>query len=503
MSVPSPPPDEDQRSDSAEEENREDVGEANPENIRKSKVEFAPRQSPSRAAQVKSNFAKHYMEQHFAAMMREKAEQKQFQQTLENLTSDQRTALQTQYARSQSDFRRLKRRRLKPEQFERLKLIGRGAFGDVWLVRDKEDSQIYAMKMLRKSELVAKKQLLNTLAERDVMASSDNPWCVKLIYSFQDRTFLFFVMEYLPGGDLMTLLIKKGVISEPDSRFFLAEILLAIHKVHEAGFIHRDVKPDNILLTKTGHVRLTDFGLSAKTERYADPLVELIQDASDLITGDEPETGSDGAPRPRDRRAALCSTVGTPDYIAPEVLLKQPYDQRVDFWSFGAIMYEMLFGSPPFMAATARGTAINIVKWRVSLKFPKVPSVSHWAVDLIMRLLCDAEHRIGFEEIKQHPFFREIDFDHIQDMESPYIPQVTSETDTSNFDEFEPREYTPEPESNPVVNLAFTAFRFNRNAQARTLPTSRMPLDNAELQKILEERKKVVKSHTPNPRNVE
>ena len=477
----------------------EDIKEPKPVENQELKVEFSQPATPSRFAQVKSSFAKHYMEQHFAALMQEKAERRRFQQTLNSLTSDQRTALQNQYARSQSDFRRLTRRRLKPEQFEKLKLIGRGAFGDVWLVRDREDSNVYAMKMLRKSELVAKKQVLNTLAERDVMASSDNPWCVKLIYSFQDRTFLFFVMEYLPGGDLMTLLIKKGVLSEPEARFFLAETLLAIHKVHEAGFIHRDVKPDNILLTKTGHVRLTDFGLSAKTERYADPLVSLLEDANDLITGDEPVDGEDGGKRPRDRRAALCSTVGTPDYIAPEVLLKQPYDKRVDFWSFGAIMYEMLFGAPPFMASTARATAINIIKWRVSLRFPQMPGVSRAAVDLIMHLLCDAEHRIGFEEIKNHPFFKDVDFDHIQDTTSPYIPHVESETDTSNFDEFEPREYTPDPEPDAVVNLAFTCFRFNRNAQARTLPMPGTPLDQAQIQKIVGERRREIKSKTPNP----
>lgn len=431
----------------------------------------------SKLTKMKSELTKHYLEVHFQDMMREKAEisdrKQRFQQDLskQELTKDQRMSLQVEFSKSQSDFRRLKRRNLRVEQFEKLHLIGKGAFGDVWLVKDMDDGQIYAMKQLRKSELIAKRQIMNTLAERDLMAHDDNPWTVKLIFSFQDKKFLYFVMEYLPGGDLMGLLIKRGVLTEEETRFFLAETLLAIHNVHLAGFIHRDVKPDNILLTKTGHIRLTDFGLSTKAERYSDPMMQLIEDLNESLQNPHELIQEYTGERPKNRRAALCSTVGTPDYIAPEVLMKRPYNSSVDYWSFGAIMYEMLFGAPPFLAGSARGTAINIVRWRDTLRFPRQPKVTRAAIDLIRRLLCDAESRIHFEQIKNHPFFFGIDFEHIAEMQPPYVPTVTSDTDTSNFDDFEPREDVPEPpQQDDIVNLAFMGFKYNRNVMAATLP---------------------------------
>ncbi|OHT02150.1 hypothetical protein TRFO_30853 [Tritrichomonas foetus] len=454
---------------------------------------------PSRFAKVKSELTKHYIESHFADIMRERQERSRFHESLYNnskLSNDQRAMLESQYAKNSSNIRRLKRRNLRPSQFEKIKMIGRGAFGDVWLVRDKEDNNFYAMKMLRKSELIAKKQVINTLSERDIMAS-DNPWSVQLIYSFQDSTYLYFVMEYLPGGDLMNLLIKRGFLSEEESRFILAETLLAIQNVHQSGFIHRDVKPDNILITRTGHIKLTDFGLSAKTERYADPYMSLIEDVNDLFHGSRAPRSSTpqmnpmspmntpgfaanqgqggsttNAQIPRSRREALCSTVGTPDYIAPEVLLKKPYDNRVDFWSFGAMMYEMLFGSPPFFAKTARQTAINIVKWRETLKFPRKPPVTMAAIDLIRHLLCGRDHRIGFEEIKRHPFFNGIDFDNLQNLTPPIVPEINNDADTSNFEEFVPREETHDhaDAADEVMNLAFLGFKYNRHLKTRTLP---------------------------------
>lgn len=378
------------------------------------------------------------------------------------------------------------KRQLRQEQFERIKCIGRGAYGDVWVVRDTVDSAIYAMKILRKSEVIAKRQILNTLYERDLMAFHDDPWIVKLYYSFQDRTFLFYVMEYLAGGDLMNLLIRKGILNENETRFFMAEILLAIHNVHLAGFIHRDVKPDNILITKTGHIKLTDFGLSAKTENFADPLISLLKDVNEVLNG-KSESQRDADPSKPRRPSA---PVGTPDYIAPEVLRNRSYNQSVDFWAYGAVMYEMLFGHPPFMASTAINTARNIVRWRESLRFPKVPVVSEAAIDLIRKLLCDADDRIGFDEIKSHPFFDGIDWDHIQDMEPPYVPILDCESDCRNFEEFEPRRYDQDPGQEPaVVKAAFKCFKFNRNS-AKTLPAFRKPSNHEVLMREIEERRK-------------
>lgn len=442
------------------------------------KTETEPVHHASRETKVKSEITKHFLEQHFQDVLRESNECKMrhlmFRKNLQsqNMSKKEKKSLESQFAMKESNYKRRKRRTLKADMFDKIKLIGRGAFGEVWLVRDKEDAQVYAMKILRKSELVAKNQILNTLAERDFLTQSDNPWSVQLFYSFADAKNLYLVMEFLPGGDLMNLLIKRGVLTETETKFFIAETLLAIHHVHITGFIHRDIKPDNLLLTRGGHIRLTDFGLSTKTERYSDPLVKLIDELTDVMQQRDDPLMSTQEVREKKRRDQVCSTVGTPDYIAPEVLLKQPYTQSVDFWSLGAIMYEMLFGSPPFLSDTPRGTALRIIRWRDTLTFPPVPPVSGDAVDLIQRLLCGPEERLDYEGIKSHRFFSGINWDEIQNMESPWIPEVRDDADASNFDEFEPREedsYSDDQEADEIANVAFMGFRFNK--KAATVPS--------------------------------
>lgn len=420
--------------------------------------------SPSRETLVKVEIVKHFIETFYENLEKENMVAKQHFHRY-NANS------QKEYAQKMMVIRRLQRRKLRQDQFLKIKQIGSGAYGDVWLVKDLVTNNYYAMKILKKSELVRKNQITNTISERDILTSNNNnnPWIVELIYSFSDQKYLYFVMEYLAGGDLMNLLMKRGRLTEKETKFYLAETLLAIHQVHKKGFIHRDVKPDNLLLTRNGHIKLTDFGLSAKTERYADPFMQLIQDTNDILLKREIPRNHDG----HSRRTALCSTVGTPDYIAPEVLLKRPYDQSVDWWSFGIIFYEMLFGSPPFIAPTAREIAINIVKWRETLKFPANIKVSSNAINLIQRLLCSPQYRYGYKQIKSHPFFEGIDFDNILEMEPPLIPRLESDSDTSYFDDFQPREDIPEIEQNDIVNLAFIGFRYSKNLAAHTLPIIR------------------------------
>lgn len=414
--------------------------------------------SPSRETLVKVELVKHFIENFYAELESERlvAKQRVRRRSVSSAAEE---------AQKMMALRRLQRRALRQDQFVRIKQIGSGAFGDVWLVKDASTGSLYAMKILRKSELVLKKQITNTISEREMLTSdARSPWIVELVYSFSDQKYLYFVMEYLAGGDLMNLLMKRGRLAESEARFYLAEALLAIHQVHKRGFIHRDVKPDNLLLTARGNVKLTDFGLSAKTERYADPYMQLIQDANDVVLQRD---------APRARRRALCSTVGTPDYIAPEVLLQRPYDQSVDWWSFGVIFYEMLFGAPPFAAPTARETAIRIVRWRETLVFPAGTKVSGDAIALIQRLLCAPQYRFGYKQIKEHPFFRGVDFERILETEPPILPKVESELDTSNFDDFQPREEPPEVERNDIVNLAFMGFKYNRNLAVHTMPVFR------------------------------
>ena len=434
---------------------------------------------PSLATQVKTEIAKQYLEQRFHQVIQDaddyKRRKQEFSQSLTraDLPVQERESLEHEFVKSEARFHRSKRRNFKANQFIKLKLIGRGAFGDVFLVRDSEDNHIYAMKVLNKGELIAKHQVINTLAERDFLTQNDNPWAVQMYYSFSDSKNLYLVMEFLPGGDLMTLLIKKSILSEVEGKFIAAETLLAINAVHKTGFIHRDIKPDNLLVTRDGHIRLTDFGLSTKTDRYSDHLTCLIDELTD-----EAAAKASGKPLPpsnqqkrEHKHERVCSTVGTPDYIAPEVLLGQEYDHKVDFWSLGAIIFEMLFGFPPFYSEQPRETALKIVRWQESLNFPPEPPVSEAAKDLIRHLLCDAENRLDFEQIKQHRFFRGVKWEMLQSIASPVVPEVSSETDTSNFDEFDDtgREevgFANNAVVDDVADVAFMGFSYNRRARS-------------------------------------
>lgn len=392
--------------------------------------------------QVKTEIAKHFLEQNFQNYFNEARKCRQrhveFKNNLQNgsYTKKEKKNLKTQFVQAESNLKRAYRRNLNVNQFIKIKLIGQGASGDVWAVKHVLDNKTYAMKVIKKSDLVSKNQIINILSERDILIHPNNEWSVQLYYSFADAEYLYYVMEFLPGGDLMNLLIKRNVLTETETRFFIAETLLAINNFHMNGYMHRDMKPDNLLLTKDGHIRLIDFGLSTKKDRDSDPLIKLIDEFPDDIQGFYDNRNENGSHR---RRSQVYSLVGTTDYIAPEVLLGQPYNQNVDFWSIGAIMYEMLFGYAPFAAETARETAFRIVKWRQTLEFPSNPPVSSDAVDLIKKLLCEAEQRLDFESIKTHPFFIGIDWNNLQQTKSPYIPPIRGELDMSNFDDFVPK----------------------------------------------------------------
>ena len=181
-----------------------------------------------------------------------------------------------QHAARETEYLRLKRAKLGVEDFEPLKVIGKGAFGEVRLVQKIDTGHVYAMKVLRKAEMVEKEQVAHVRAERDILVEVDHTWVVKMFYSFQDAEALYLVMEFLPGGDLMTLLMKKDTLPEEAAQFYMAETALAIETIHQLGFIHRDIKPDNLLLDSRGHVKLSDFGLctglqkSHRTDYYRD-----------------------------------------------------------------------------------------------------------------------------------------------------------------------------------------------------------------------------------------
>lgn len=320
----------------------------------------------------------------------------------------------------ETTFVRLRRTKIGLDDFKTVKVIGKGAFGEVRLVQKKDTGKIYAMKTLLKSEMFKKDQLAHVRAERDVLAENKSPWVVNLYYSFQDAKYLYLLMEFLPGGDLMTMLIKYDTFSEDVTRFYIAECVLAIEAVHTLGFVHRDIKPDNILIDKKGHVKLTDFGLSTgfhkkHTAQYYQRLLDqggegkkdrnsVAIDKINLTMSrhDQIQTWK------TNRRKLAYSTVGTPDYIAPEIFLQQGYNHSCDWWSLGAIMFECLVGYPPFCAESAHETYRKIISYREHLYFPDDVQLSFEAEDLIRRLMCAPEYRLGRNnaaEIKQHPFF--------------------------------------------------------------------------------------------------
>ena len=368
----------------------------------------------------------------------------------EELPVEARQELLQELDEQERKYTRLKRAKLTADDFEPLTIIGRGAFGEVRLVRDRSNGQIYAMKKLKKTEMVRRGQVDHVKAERNLLAEVHDEAVVKLYYSFQDDEFLYLVMEYLPGGDMMTLLMRRDTLTEDETRFYIAQTVLALETVHSANFIHRDIKPDNLLLDKDGHMKLSDFGLCKPVDqRLLDTLPEIAEEDGTPTPENEEAEGTVADPARRlaqlrhwheNRRRLAYSTVGTPDYIAPEVLLKKGYGLECDWWSVGAIMYEMLVGYPPFYSDEPMTTCRKIVHWRHHLRFPAEVTLSPEARDLIERLLCDVDQRLGtagVAEIKSHPFFYGIQWDRLYAVHAPYQPEVNGELDTQNFEQFD------------------------------------------------------------------
>ncbi|OQV18061.1 Serine/threonine-protein kinase tricorner [Hypsibius exemplaris] len=379
------------------------------------------------------------IDQHMDRQNRSRLLEKSMDQ--EGLSTSQKMEKRTQHAVKETEYLRLKRSRLGVDDFEPLKVIGKGAFGEVRLVQKRDTGHIFAMKVLRKADMVEREQVAHVRAERDVLVEADHQWVVKMFYSFQDPVNLYLVMEFLPGGDLMTLLMKKDILSEEVTQFYIAEAASAIESIHKLGFIHRDIKPDNLLLDSKGHIKLSDFGLctglkkSHQTVYYRDLLTSRF--ANDLSPLDSKRRAESWK---RNRRALAHSTVGTPDYIAPEMFGNTGYSSGCDWWSLGVIMYEMLIGYPPFCSDTAAETYHKVIHWRESLVFPPEVPISDNAKDLIKRFCCEQSSRLGHHrgiiEVKEQRFFHGVDWNHLRDRPAAVSVDVNSIDDTSNFDEF-------------------------------------------------------------------
>lgn len=391
-----------------------------------------------------------YLDDHYSTLMRSMEERKQRRAMLQealrnpNLSAKEREDIQGEL--NESAHWRQKRQQVRAADFDQLDIIGRGAFGEVRICRKKDSGEIYAMKKLKKAEMVNKGQVAHVRAERDLMAEAQSEWVVQLHYSFQDANFLYLVMEYIPGGDMMTLLMRREILPEEEARFYAAETVLAVEEVHRMGYIHRDLKPDNLLICRDGHIKLSDFGLatSGNEEKYA-----MYHDMTTRLAGAMRAPAATDlnaaqfATWRKNRRLLAFSTVGTPDYISPEVLMKTGYGRECDWWSLGVILYEMLIGYPPFYSDNPVDTCAKILHHKETLRFPQGCTLSAEAVNLIQCLLTDARHRLGTrspEDIRSHPWFRGVDWGAMHSYEPPFVPDVASPTDTRNFDKFQPQE---------------------------------------------------------------
>ncbi|KAM9526589.1 citron Rho-interacting kinase isoform 5-T5 [Guaruba guarouba] len=334
-------------------------------------------------------------------------------------------------------------RELQPgvKDFEVKSVVGCGHFADVKVVREKATGDVYAMKVMSKESLLAQEHMSFFEEERSILSQSTSPWIPQLQYAFQDKKNLYLVMEYQPGGDLLSLLNRyEDQLDESMVQFYLAELVLAIHSVHQMGYVHRDIKPENVLIDRTGHIKLVDFGSAAKMT------------ANKMVNAKLP--------------------VGTPDYMAPEMLTglngdgKASYGLECDWWSLGVIAYEMIYGRSPFTEGTSAKTFNNIMNFQRFLKFPEDVKVSSEFLDLIQSLLCGQKERLGYEGLCCHPFFNKIDWNNIRNSPPPFVPTLKSDDDTSNFDEPEKnsRVLSSARQLNPAgfsgEDLPFVGFSF-------------------------------------------
>ncbi|KAM3868826.1 myotonin-protein kinase [Diretmus argenteus] len=368
--------------------------------------------------------------------------------------------------------RQVKKTRIKRDDFHILKVIGRGTFSEVAVARMRNTQQVYALKIMNKWDMLRRGEVnthiqiqlhsasfLQTACyqeEREVLLKGDRRWITELHYAFQDDNYLYLVMDYYVGGDLLTLLSKFGDrIPEDMARFYLAEMIMAIDSVHRLGYVHRDIKPDNILLTAEGHIRLGDFG----------SCLRVLEDGM----------------------VHSSLAVGTPDYLSPEILRAVEgggcYGPECDWWALGICAYEMLLGTTPFYAESISETYAKIIHFQEYFEFPPSgPEISDEARSFITGLICEREVRLGSKgsgDFRSHPFFCGLDWGSLHKHPAPFQPEVSNATDTSNFDILDDILSEMETLSDvmdraPIgVHLAFVGFSYTATSQTGAVDRSR------------------------------
>ncbi|CAP80768.1 Pc12g11410 [Penicillium rubens Wisconsin 54-1255] len=462
--------------------------------------------SPSIKTVEATSVAKVYLELYFNSIFHNKDSRQQRQLELEQhiyafeLTPEERLMTRHNWVLRENDYLRqcrvLKSNRycsqtenaISVAGYKPVKILGKGSFGVVRLVRymTGEKKEVYAMKVIRKAEMIRNSQEGHIRAERDfLVASESSRWVVPLIASFQDANNLYLVMDYMVGGDFLGLLIRKDTLREDWARFYVAEMILCIEEAHRLRWIHRDVKPDNFLISASGHLKISDFGLafnghwSHDQAYYNSHRYSLLEKLGIDVKGDSEDQklaaeAKELAPdiklhslddhtlhqpsstslldwrNNKGRRRFAKSVVGTSQYMAPEVVRGEMYDGRCDWWSLGIILYECLYGFTPFASENRHDTKIRILHHSRTLRFPREKHtdklVSQEAMDLITRILQEREYRLcspnyyvypnDAADIKIHPFFRGIRWQDLHMCQPPVVPRVRNWEDTRYFDDW-------------------------------------------------------------------
>ncbi|KAH8925235.1 Pkinase-domain-containing protein [Atractiella rhizophila] len=312
-----------------------------------------------------------------------------------------------------------------PTHFEKIKLLGKGDVGKVYLVREKKSQKLYAMKVLSKAEMLKRNKIKRALAEQEILATSNFPFIVTLYHSFQSDQYLYFCMEYCMGGEFFRALQTRPgkCLPEEDARFYAAEVILALEYLHLMGFIYRDLKPENILLHESGHLLLSDFDLSKQSDFTPTPRIKHATNGTPLI--DTTSAMSDFRTN---------SFVGTEEYISPEACVG--HGAAVDFWTTGILIYEMMYGYTPFKGSSRNKTFDNVLKQEVT--FPDTPPCSSLGRSCVKKLLIKDEHKrlgsqSGASEVKQHKWFAPLNWGLLRHTKPPIIPTASNGIDTVNF----------------------------------------------------------------------
>ncbi|CAG11917.1 unnamed protein product [Tetraodon nigroviridis] len=307
---------------------------------------------------------------------------------------------------------------MKPSDFDYLKVIGKGSFGKVLLAKHREQGRYYAVKVLQKQTIVKRKEQKHVMVERSVLLKGlQHPFLVGLHFSFQSANLLYFVLDYVNGGELFYHLQREGSFPEPRAGFYAAEMALALGYLHSLAIVYRDLKPENILLDSQGHVVLADFGLCKEG----------------VAVG-----------------GVMHTFCGTPEYLAPEVLNGGPYSPVVDWWGLGVVLYEMLFGLPPFYSQSKAQMFENILHGSLRLHGRASPAAQSLLRGLLERCV---SKRVGgsrdLAELQEHSFFAPIDWDDLlaRKLRPPFIPSVTGPCDISYIDP----EFTLQPVPDSVM----------------------------------------------------